>query len=49
VTSVSRQGISYQMIDPTDILATGKTGLPEVDLWLSAVNPSHMQEPPRVR
>ncbi len=49
VTSVSRQGVSYQMIDPTDIYATGKTGLPEVDLWLSAVNPAHLSEAPRVR
>lgn len=48
VTSVSRQGVSYQMIDPTDIYATGKTGLPEVDLWLSSVNPAHLSEAPRV-
>lgn len=49
VRSVSRQGVSYDMIDPTDIYSTGKTGIPEVDLWLSAVNPNHIMQPPTVR
>lgn len=37
--SVTRQGISMSMVDPFDFLEKGKTGLPGVDLWLSAVNP----------
>jgi hypothetical protein len=49
VRSVSRQGVSYDMIDPTDIYTSGKTGLPEIDLWLSAVNPNHLAAPPKVR
>lgn len=34
--------------DPAKILAAGKTGIPEIDLWLSAVNPRGLAEPPRV-
>lgn len=49
VRSVSRQGVSYDMVDPTDIYISGKTGLPEIDLWLSAVNPQHLAAPPKVR
>lgn len=49
VQSVTRQGVTYDMIDPTDIYAAGKTGISEVDLWLSAVNPHHIMQPPVVR
>lgn len=49
VRAVTRQGVSYDMVDPTDIYSTGKTGIPEIDLWLSAVNPHALQAPPEVR
>jgi hypothetical protein len=49
VTSVSRQNVTYQMVDPTDIYAEGKTGIPEIDLWLAAVNPKKIQRRSRVR
>lgn len=49
VRSVTRQGVTMDMTDPTDIYATGKTGIPEIDLWLSAVNPHRVQEPISVR
>ncbi|UYP17715.1 hypothetical protein OED52_13645 [Rhodococcus sp. Z13] len=49
VQSVSRQGVTYQMVDPTDIYASGKTGIPEIDLWLSSVNPIALQQRPVVR
>lgn len=49
VRSVTRQGVSYDMIDPTDIYESGKTGLAEVDVWLSAVNPHHIMGAPSVR
>lgn len=48
VTQVSRQGVSYQIYDPQQIYSSGKTGLSEVDLWLSAVNPNRIQQPPSV-
>lgn len=49
VQSLTRQGVSYQMIDPTDVYTAGHTGIPEIDLWLSAVNPNHLMQPPAVR
>ncbi|UJQ86546.1 head-to-tail adaptor [Mycobacterium phage PenguinLover67] len=48
VTAVSRQGVSYRAYDPAVIYANGKTGLPEVDLWLAALNPNHLVAAPSV-
>ncbi|QGH75271.1 head-tail adaptor [Mycobacterium phage Quesadilla] len=48
VTAVSRQGVSYRAYDPAVIYANGKTGLPEVDLWLASVNPNHLAAAPSV-
>lgn len=39
VRSVTRQGISFEVIDPLEFLDQGLTGLPTVDLWIRAVNP----------
>jgi hypothetical protein len=49
VQTVSRQGVTYQMVNPSDIYAEGRTGLDEIDLWLSSVNPNKLQEPISVR
>lgn len=49
VRSVTRQGVTYDMVDPTDIYETGKTGIPEIDLWLSSVNPARLITAPVVR
>lgn len=49
VQTVTRQGVTYQMIDPTDIYRDGRTGLDEIDLWLSSVNPNRLQQAPEVR
>lgn len=48
VTNVSRQGVSYQIYNPNQIYQDGKTGLPEVDLWLAAVNPQRLLAAPSV-
>lgn len=48
VTTVSRRGVTYQVYDPAVIYANGKTGLPEIDLWLAAVNPHHLPAAPTV-
>lgn len=37
--SVSRQGISIEMLDPMTFLERGKTGVYAVDVWTQAVNP----------
>lgn len=39
VSSVSRQGIDVQFIEPQDLTDNGKTGVPEVDEFIAAVNP----------
>lgn len=38
VTEVTRNGVSFTF-DPTVYYTSGLTGIPEVDLWLSATNP----------
>lgn len=43
VTAVTRQGVSYRVYDPAT-LPKGRTGLSEVDLWLSSVNPNALQQ-----
>lgn len=48
VTTASRQGVTYRAYDPAVIYKNGKTGLPEVDLWLSGVNPSALRNAPSV-
>lgn len=39
VQSITRQGTSMVLLDPMQFLDQGRTGLYEVDLWLSAVAP----------
>lgn len=48
VSEISRQGVTHRIVNPNDIYATGKTGIPEIDLWLSAVNPHHVMSAPVV-
>jgi hypothetical protein len=39
VTQLDRQGLSMVISNPADFFPDGRTGLPEVDLWLAAENP----------
>lgn len=39
VTSYTRQGLAVEVANPLDFISDGRTGLPGVDMWLSAVNP----------
>lgn len=48
VVAVTRNGVSYQVYDPTTFYAAGKTGMPEIDLWLMGVNPNHIMQAPMV-
>lgn len=36
VTSISRQGVTMAILDPLDLYEQGKTGIPEVDLWVAS-------------
>lgn len=49
VQSVTRNGLSFQMADPTSVFREGLTGITEVDLWLNAVNPRGIATAPKVR
>lgn len=48
VTSASRQGLSFQIFDPQDFLEKGRIGIYEVDLFLTAFNPSKAHKRARV-
>lgn len=48
VTSVSRQGMTWALLDPQDFLADGRTGIYEVDLLLTALNPAKALARPKV-
>jgi hypothetical protein len=48
VTSVSRQGVSLTILDPQDFLKEGRTGIYEVDLFLSVSNPTGAQKRAKV-
>jgi hypothetical protein len=44
VVSVTRDGVSYDL-DPTSFYTNGLTGIPQVDLFISSVNPGHNRRP----
>lgn len=48
VRTVSRQGVTFQVPDASDIYTKGATGLTEVDLWIAAHNPYRQRRPPAV-
>lgn len=48
VTSVSRQGVSWTLLDQQDFLEQGRTGIYVVDLFLKATNPYNAKMRPRV-
>lgn len=48
VTSVTRQGVTWALLDPMEFLADGLTGLYEVDAWIKAVNPAGLAVGARV-
>lgn len=41
VTSITRQGVSWTMLDPMDFLGAGLTGIGRIDTWLSTVRREH--------
>lgn len=48
LTSISRQGVSYNYVNPTELVGSDMTGIYEVDLFLRAVNPSGARYQPKV-
>lgn len=48
VQTVTREGVTYEMVDPQEWLDSGLTGLGAVDMWLKIVNPNSIRTPPGV-
>jgi len=48
VTSVSRQGLDFTLLDPQDFLEQGRTGIYEIDAFIKASNPINARKKPRV-
>ena len=48
VTSVSREGISFDMVNPMEFMDEGKTGIWEIDLFIRTANPSRAKKQPRL-
>lgn len=48
VTSISRQGVSYTLLDQQDFLDELRTGIYEIDLFLRSVNPDKARAKARV-
>ena len=48
VTSISRQGVSYTLLDSQDFIDDIKTGVYEVDLFLKTANPAKASQRSRV-
>lgn len=47
-TTVSREGITVTSIDKAEFLDKGRTGIPEIDQWITSVNPHRLQRRARV-
>lgn len=46
--SLSRNGVQVEIVDPNLLLDNGFTGIPNVDLFVKAVNPGRLTRRPRV-
>jgi hypothetical protein len=48
VTSVTRQGMSFDVLESLEVLKEGLTGVHSVDVWLRSVNPTRVGQQARV-
>ena len=48
ISSLSRQGVDVEFVDPATVFENGRTGIHEVDLFITAVNPTGMRRRSRV-
>lgn len=44
-TTIAREGVTIEMIDPATLLQNGLTGIPDVDALVKAFNPSALSSP----
>jgi hypothetical protein len=48
VQSVTRQGLSFAVLDPQDFIQHGKVGIPQIDYFIQAANPGKARKKARV-
>ena len=48
ISSLTRQGVEVEFVDPVEAIGSGRTGIREVDLFVQAVNPKSLAQRPRV-
>lgn len=48
VASINRQGVQYTMLDPQDFIDRGKTGIYEIDMFITSANPRGALKKPQV-
>lgn len=48
ISSITRQGETFTVLDPQTFLLNGKTGIYEIDLFLAAANPDKAKKKPKV-
>lgn len=48
ISSLTRQGVDVEFVDPTDALNGGLTGIRDADLFIQAVNPGGLRQRARV-
>lgn len=48
VTTISRDGVTYEVLSPSDLIKEGLTPIPSVNQWIYSVNPRRLPEGPRV-
>lgn len=48
VTSITRQGVSYTVLDPQTYINQGKTGIYEIDMFITAANPTRAFKRPKI-
>jgi hypothetical protein len=48
IQSITRQQITMTLLDPGGYLDQGRTGVPQVDQWITAVNPAGLKRRPYV-
>lgn len=47
-TSITRDGVTYEVLTPSDLIDKGFTPLPTVNQWIFSVNPKKLIQRPRV-
>lgn len=47
-TAITRDGVSYEILSPSDLISKGFTPMPTVNQWIFSVNPYGNYERPRV-